>query len=181
MGAISLCVDCNPIVFRCKSSSGVEGNRGKTVMLGLVSLPVGAVVYPAHLLARLQQVEDPRSAAAFLLGLWVAAFDLGLDLCVYVQSLFVRGVAALIRDKVDKTERDMRDTGHRGTWCCFRVQPCLFWRVQQVHCQLCDHGQFHIRPGDLCLVTWCTKTIWHSVRLEFNITGFSQRQSICLL
>lgn len=53
------------------------------------SLPVGAVVNPTHLLARLQQVKDPCSTATLFLDLRVTTFDLRLDLCVYVQSLFI--------------------------------------------------------------------------------------------
>lgn len=65
--------------------------------LGGFALPVCAVVNPTHLLARLQQVEDPRRVAALFLHLGVAAFGLRLDLGVYVQSLFVRGVHALTK------------------------------------------------------------------------------------
>lgn len=54
-----------------------------------VRLPVGAVVDPSHLLARLQQVEDPGGAAALFLDLGVASLGLGLGLRVDVQSLFV--------------------------------------------------------------------------------------------
>lgn len=74
-----------------------------------VSLPVGAVVDPAHLLARLQQVKDPRGAAGLLLHLRVATLHLGLGLRVYVKSLFVGGLHGLIDlDKVEKVEIDMR-------------------------------------------------------------------------
>lgn len=79
-------------MFRCKGSFSVEGNglkKQKLMTSGLVSLPVGAVVDPTHLFAGLQQVKNPRSAAALFLDLRVATFDLRLGLCVYVQSLFI--------------------------------------------------------------------------------------------
>lgn len=87
-----LCMRCNPSVFGWESSAGAEGNgarRQKRMTSGEVHVPVGAVVNPTHLLARLQQVENPRSAAALFLDLGVATFDLGLGLRVYVQGLFV--------------------------------------------------------------------------------------------
>lgn len=70
--------------------------------VGGISLPVGAVVNPTHLLARLQKVENPRRVAALFLHLGVATFDLRLGLCIYVQSLFIWGVHTLILEKVDR-------------------------------------------------------------------------------
>ncbi len=83
---------CKPSVSGCESWIGVEGNRVKKQKIktsGEASLPVAAVVNPTHLLAGLQQVEDPCSAAALLLHLRVTTFDLRLGLCVYVQRLFI--------------------------------------------------------------------------------------------
>ena len=75
---------------------------------GGVILPVGAVVNPTHLLARLQQVKNPCGAATLFLNLQVATFDLRLRLSVYVQGLLVWGVNTLIRDKEDRQKENMR-------------------------------------------------------------------------
>lgn len=61
-----------------------------------IRIPVVAVVDAAHLLAGLQQVQDPRSAAALLLHLGVARLGLGFGLRVDVQRLLVRRVHGLI-------------------------------------------------------------------------------------
>lgn len=60
-----------------------------------IRIPVVAVVNAAHLLAGLQQVQDPCSAAALLLHLGVARLDLGFGLRVDVQRLLVRRVHGL--------------------------------------------------------------------------------------
>lgn len=108
-----LCVCVCVYVTRVCSEVKVEGNRVKkqenkqsvcvcVCVYGGRGLPVSAVVNPTHLLARLQQVKDPRSTSAFFLDLGVAALGFRLGLCVDVQSLLIGGVHTLAQEEVDR-------------------------------------------------------------------------------
>lgn len=71
-----------------ESAESEEAENNDVTGRGVI-LPVGAVVNPTHLLARLQQVKNPCGAATLFLDLQVATFDLRLSLSVYVQGLLV--------------------------------------------------------------------------------------------
>lgn len=67
----------------------LEANGQEVRVEGELRLPVGAVVNPTNLLARLQQVQNPCSAVVLFLNLQTGTFHLRLGLRVYVQHLLI--------------------------------------------------------------------------------------------